>query len=172
MKKQLRIALSLLVMLVLALSMTACDKKTAEIPEGYVSFDNGDISFAYPSDWTKTEGSVTQLINPAGVGNNITVSYEAKSDLYKKMTVDSFNTTLKPMLETAGMKVSGVKVEQRKNPLGIDATAISYSASMSNVSMSQTMFIVDSGNKNYIVTITEVNADSTLVNNVFNTLNK
>ncbi len=184
MKKAFRIILTLCIMLTLAFALTACDKQgatptaqptpvpTVTIPEGYIMYDNGSISFVYPQNWSKTDASVTMLINPTGVGNNITVAYEAKSDIYKTMTVDSFNTTLKPSMDAVGMNVTGVSVEQKTNALGNSIPTISYTASMSGVSIKQTLFVIDSGDKNYIVTVTETNADRQLVDNVFNTLNR
>ena len=75
------------------------EKEPAAIPEGYVLYDNGKITFAYPEKWTKTAGSVDIITNESGTGNNITVSYEQYSDTYKKMTVEDFKTMLKPYLE-------------------------------------------------------------------------
>ena len=64
------------------------DKKDEPtIPEGYKLYDNGDISFAYPADWVKTDGGVVILTNKSGAGNNITVTYEAKNTIYDTFTV-------------------------------------------------------------------------------------
>ncbi len=160
----------------LCLPLTSCispdveEPKTPVIPEGYVTYDNDDISFVYPEAWKVTDGSVVIIVNESGVGNNITVSYEAASDMYSTMTADSFNTTLKPMFESAGLSVSGVKVEQVENELSTKITKIAYTAVANGVQMKQTMFICAAGSRNYIVTVTETTNDSALVNNVFKTL--
>ena len=44
----------------------------APIPDDYTLYDNGDISFAYPESWAKTDGS-TVLLQDAVTGNHITV---------------------------------------------------------------------------------------------------
>ena len=111
------------------------------------------------------------LVNETGAGNNITVSYEQYSDIYKEMDVAGFNSTLKPYLEAAGMTVTNVSVKQLKNENGTDMTKIAYSAKTNGVSMGQTMYIVAVGEMNYIVTVTETTTDAKLVENVYNTLN-
>ena len=88
---------------------------TVPTPAGYTLYDNGKISFAYPSAWTKQAGSVDILMNESGAGNNVTVAYEQYSDTYKKMDVASFNTLLKPALEAMGMTTSNVAVSQITN---------------------------------------------------------
>ena len=140
------------------------------IPKGYTKFDNGDISFAYPSDWKKTEGSVTQIINPTGAGNNITVVYEAKNTLYETAKESELKTLFSQSLSASGMSISNFKLSKTKNDNIQNIVKITYSASVNSVTMKQSLFIVTVGNKTYTVTVTETNADATLVNNVFNTL--
>ncbi|MBR3963779.1 MAG: hypothetical protein IKJ80_00030 [Clostridia bacterium] len=146
------------------------EETTVPTPNGYTLYNNGKISFAYPSTWTKQAGSVDMLINESGAGNNITVSYEQHSDIYTKMDVASFNTVLKPTFAAMGMTTSNVSVSQITNKNKVDMTKISYSASMNGVDMKQTMYVVAAGGFNYIVTVTETTADATLVNNVLDTL--
>ena len=187
MKRILIVLLALAMVLSMAFALASCnddkkendtketekpaEKEPAAIPEGYVLYDNGKITFAYPEKWTKTAGSVDIITNESGIGNNITVSYEQYSDTYKKMTVEDFNTMLKPYLEAAGMTVANVAVTQLKNGNEINVTKIVYTATANGVSMGQTLFVVAVGELNYIVTVTETEADAALVNNVFNTLN-
>ncbi len=146
------------------------EKEEPEIPNNYQKFDNGDISFAYPANWTKTDASVVMLMNSTGAGNNITVAYEPKSDLYEKMDMASFNTNLKPILEAAGMKVKDAKIEQLTNECGTKITKIVINSEMSGVSLTQTMFVVAVGAKNYCITVTETSTDAVLISNVYNTL--
>lgn len=140
------------------------------IPKGYTTYKNSDISFAYPSDWKKTEGSVTQLINPTGAGNNITVVYEAKNTLYETAKESELKTLFSQSLSASGMSISNFKLSKTKNDNIKNIVKITYSASMNSVTMKQSLFIVTVGSKTYTVTVTETNADATLVNNVFNTL--
>lgn len=139
------------------------------VPDGYVLFNNESVRFAYPDNWTKTDGSVVLLQSADGM-QNITVAYEPVSELYATMTVESFNTLLKPSFEAAGMTVEGVTVEQQKNTAGVDVTVINYNAEMGGASFEQTLYVVACGSTNQVVTITEVAQNDELCSAVFETL--
>ena len=109
------------------------------------------------------------MMDPAGSGNNITVVSEPKSDVYEKMTVESFNSTLKPILEAAGMTVSNVSIA-KKTSNGLNVVEISYKAEMLGVKVNQTVYVVAAGQKNWAITITEVKPDANLITTVFETL--
>ena len=111
-----------------------------------------------------------QLINSTGAGNNITVTYEAYSDVYKTMTVTEFNSLLKPALQQAGMQVSNVTVEQGTSDFDVALTKIVYNATMQSVQMKQTVLVFAKGDRNYCITVTEVSAHAALVENVLATL--
>lgn len=165
----------LVLLFALSLPLTSCvalntEPKVPVIPKGYLAYDNGDITFAYPEKWIVNDGSVVMIVNESGVGNNITVTYEQYSDMYSTMTAETFNSTLKPMLDASGITVSNTVVEQVKNEVSTEITKISYSANANGVSMKQTMFICAAGNRNYIITVTETTGDAQLVKNVFETL--
>ena len=169
-----KISLVMAVLLLIAscvFTFAACDKaaKTPEIPEGYQAYSNDVLSFAYPKEWSANSGSVVTLMDPNGNGNNITVVYEAKTDLYDDLTVESFNSLMKPTYEAMGMTVSNVAVEKRTTN-GLDVVQISYDAKVAGQSLSQTAFITTIGDSTYTVTVTEMAPDAELVANVFNTL--
>ena len=168
MKKIICTALVSVMLLGCVLAFAACGG--VDVPDGYTLYENNnDISFAYPEDWTVQEGSV--VVIKSKTGNNITLAYEPKTDMYDDMTVSTFNTTLKPMLENAGMSVSEVSVEH-KTTNGLDVVEISYKAKMSGQTMDQTLFVVTVGERTYSISVTEVTADSELVQNVFNTISE
>jgi len=146
------------------------EKNETVIPEGYIEYNNGKISFAYPENWKKTPGSVDTLVNESGVGNNITVSYEEGSDIYSEMDIASFNKTLKPIFESFGMTVTNASVEQLKNGNNVKVTKIKYDAKVATTSMTQTMLVVAVDDLNYIVTVTETEAQPELAQNAYNTL--
>lgn len=151
-------------------SVEVSENSTTEnvIPEGYQLYSNGYVAFAYPLGWGKTDGSVV-ILNSATSTNNITVSYEPKSDIYLTMTTESFATDLKPILEEVGMKITNESVTQKsKGDLAI--TEISYTATIETISMDQTQFCVQAGEYCYFVTITEVTPDQELIDTVYNTL--
>jgi len=140
----------------------------APLPAGYTLYDNGDISFAYPEKLSKTDGS-TVILTDMTTGNNITVVYEGKNDLYAKMDNDDYAELFKPMFEAMGISVSNYHVEQiTKNANGISLTKITHTASTQGSSMDQTLLITTVGNKTYTVTVTEVVNDDAFVNNVLN----
>ena len=144
-------------------------KKEPTVPEGYKMYDNGDIRFAYPEEWKVDDGSVAVISSKNG-GNNITVAYEDKSDFYDDLTADEFMSTMGPQFSALGQKISNVKVAHPTNEVGVKLTKISLNNTVSGVNMKQTMYVISSGSLNYIVTVTEVQANTKLVNNVFNTL--
>lgn len=138
------------------------------IPDGYTKYNNGDMSFAYPSDWMKTDGSVTILSDKTD-GNNITVAYEAKTDAYDKFTVADFNSMMKPAYEAMGMSVSNVKIEH-KTVNGEKINVISFTNVAAGRTMTQTQYIFGAGARTYIVTVTEFTRDATLVKTVLDTI--
>ena len=171
MKKVLCMLLIFTMVLAGAFALCSCEGKAAVIPEGYIAYENKDLSFAYPSDWTKNEGSTTILINPTGVGNNITVVYEAKTDLYEKSTEDEIEKIFSQTMNTYGFRVSDFKLSQTKNDFVDKITKMTCTTTAENSSvMKQTMFVVTVGDRTYTITVTESTADQELVDTVFNTL--
>lgn len=175
MKRLLCTLLTLAMLLTGVLALCSCNnadggKKEAVIPEGCTKFDNGDISFAYPDSWKKNEGSITQLINESGVGNNITVVYEAKTDLYEKSSEDELKQLMTQGMASVGMSVSNFKVTKTQNDFTPQIIKISMNTTAGSVSMTQTQFVVTVGERTYTVTVSETSADQQLVDNVFNTL--
>ena len=144
-------------------------KKEPTVPDGYKMYDNGDIRFAYPEEWKVSNGSVVVISSENG-GNNITVAYEGKSDFYDDLTADEFMSTMGPQFSALGQNISNVKVAHPTNEVGVKLTKISLNNTVSGINMKQTMYVISSGSLNYIVTVTEVQADTKLVNAVFNTL--
>ncbi len=149
---------------------TTPETTPAALPEGYTLYDNGDISFAYPESFIKQEGSTVILVDGTN-GNNITVVYEAKTDLYAKMDNDDYVELFKPLFDAMEMTVTNYAVEQiSKNATGISLTKITHTASTQGKTMEQTMLITTVGNKTYTVTVTEVVNNDVFVNNVLNSL--
>ena len=137
------------------------------IPEGYQLYSDGKISFAYPKGWGKQNGTVVILLTMNG--NNITVLYEPKSDIYEKMTLESYMETYMPTYESMGVSISNVKIE-KKETNGEKVIVISQNAVNNGVKMTQTQYIMAVGDRNYVVTVTEVVNDAKLVETVFQTL--
>ena len=180
MKKILAFTMALMMLCLCAFSFVACGadddvtttkKDPTPIPTGYKKFDNGDIYFGYPDNWSKMEQSGISVLMGTANTNNITVASEDKTDLYENMDIDEFNTLIKPQLTSQGIAVSNVAISNVKNDNGVKITKITLTASVQGITMKQTMFVASTSEKTYCVTITEAESDSTLVNNVFETLN-
>ena len=150
------------------ITTTAPVTTEAPIPEGYTEYKNGNIVFAYPKTWVKQDGS-TVLLQDATTGNNVTVAYEDKNDYYSTLTLAGYNRDMKPAFEAMGLTISDPSVKQTTNKAGTAITKISHTATVSGVSMKQTMLIATFGNKTYTVTVTEVKPDQALVDTVFDT---
>ncbi len=193
MKRIFIIALSLLMAACLCVSLTSClflsysngttvsDAEMSKIavipeqdeyvlPEGYKEYNEGKIYFAYPDEWIIQDGSVVIIVNESGIGNNITLSYEVYSDLYVTITPEKFDELVSPTYESMGATVSGVTIKQVTNKNSVAITQIAYFMSLNGVNMEQTMFIFPADNKNYVVTVTEAEPDSELVDTVFNSI--
>ena len=142
---------------------------TATAPEGYKLFSDGYISFAYPENWSKTEGSVT-LIQNNSTGNNITVVYEAKTDYYEDLTVTKFNSELKPVYEAMGLSISDTSVKHKTNSNDVKITRLSFTTVAAGKSMKQTVLIFTVADRTYSVTITEVVSNTAVINTAFDSI--
>lgn len=179
--KKTALILTALLVLALALALTACGGETVssetkppitqiETPEGYVLYNNGDISFAYPEAFSKTEDAMDVLSDLTN-DNNITVVYEEKTDIYEKMDNDEYESRFKPILETLGMTITKYNVEQlAQNASGVPLTKVTHTTSVEGIVMDQTMLILTVGDKTYTVTVTEVVSDNKLVSTVIDSL--
>ena len=110
-----------------------------------------------------------EAMDAADATTNITLAYEIKSNLYASMTKETFASQLQPSLEQTGMTISNVTVAQISNDYN-GLTKIAYQAEVMGITMSQTMFIVASGNYNYVVSVTQLTADENLTTAVESTL--
>jgi hypothetical protein len=135
-----------------------------------VVYTDGSISFEYPKGFTSGEqGGVKQLIDNT-TGNNIALDSAAKTNVYHEMTEAIFNTTLKAQLESMGMTVTDYMHEVETNEKGEDVAIVSFTNTYTGITMKQVLFAVNTSDKTYIVTVTEVIEDENLVKLVFDTL--
>lgn len=139
------------------------------VPTGYTVFENDTLSFAYPKGWAKQDGSVV-ILQDAATRNNITVVSESKNAFYDTMTIQDFETQMKPAYEAMGMTVDNVKLERKENAQGLKVLVMSFDNTTQGVSMKQTQYVTTIGAYSYTVTVTEVTADAELVQTVFDTL--
>ena len=149
---------------------TTVETVEIDIPDGYQLFSDGYIAFVYPETWSKNDGSVTIL--SADNGNNITITYEAKTDYYENMSLTKFNSELKPTYEAMGMSISDISVRHDTNRNDVRIVRLSYTVTVNEVSMEQTAFILTSGDRTYSINVTEtvVSVNNALTNNVYKSL--
>jgi hypothetical protein len=131
---------------------------------------DGMITFAYPKNWTRKSGTVVELDSKSS-NNNITVANEPKNVIYDTMTVEYFNKEIKPVYDEIGFKVSNVKIERWRTN-GEKVTIISYDAKYRSMSMKQTQFVMHSGSRTFVVTVSiyTPESDPGLVQTVYDTL--
>ena len=187
MKKFISIILSLSMLLCVAAMLASCDKDgdaastttvattpatttvvtttvatTAPIPDGYKLFANDDISFVYPDDWSKTDGSIVLLAHSTG-NPNITVSSEELTDDYHTMTIQEFEEQVGAGYEQAGMALSNVTAETKTvNGLSVRIFEFNTEIISSGVDFVQSAYIFNVGEKTYSLALTEITADSDL----------
>lgn len=139
-----------------------------ELPDGYQLYDNGYISFAYPSDWTITDG-VTVILMGTQSTNNITVAYEAKTDMYENWTHDEYVAFFEEVYASMNAPISNTKIEQIKKG-DMHITVLALDTVVNGIAMTQTAYVVTTSNRTYSVTVTEVVSDPELKTNVFESL--
>lgn len=147
------------------------EKPTLKAPTGYQLYNDGHIAFAYPVEWSKTEGSTVILQKTGGV-NNITVVYVAKTDYFEKLTTSTFISEMKPAYSAMGMTISDEAVTQVENEWGTKITKITYTATVQSTVMKQTQLVTTVGERTYTVTFTEGQPAANGVQTLLETLSK
>lgn len=148
----------------------------ATIPEGKLIFSNGSLSFVYPETWIKTENredKVLGLVAPDGK-TVLAIYTQTRSDQYASWTNETFETIIKPSMDTNTMTVSNGKVEQLTNANGLAMTKVSYTvkklAGSSAVESFETVYFVTVGNQTFRIVIAEATVDTALHTAFFDSL--
>ena len=152
-------------------STTAPDGTVNTTPAGYTLYQNSDICFFHPESWSVVDSTPVMIVD-ASTGNNIVISYEAKSDIYVTLTTDAYIELVSEDFAAMGIQISNVSVEQVKTANGENVTKITQTAKTADVpaGMDQTLLVIESGDYHYTVSITEVSSASGLVDTVFGSL--
>ena len=139
-----------------------------EIPYGYTLFENHDLSFAYPETWECQKGSISIMMNTSG--RNITVAYEAKTDLYDDLTEEAFNDMMSPTFSLMGITMSNTQVFEKTTTNNAEVVKITYKIYSQGSTMYQTLYITHTEEYTYTITITEHTSSTTLADVVYDTL--
>ncbi len=143
---------------------------TTSLPDGYKVYSDGKISFAYPEDWTKQDGSIV-MFKDTDSTNNINVVYEAKTTVYDTLSADEFEEAMNEAYASLGMSISNVTAANKKTN-GLSVRVFSFKTTLTSTSavMNQTQYVTTIGDRTYTVTVTEsVDADD-VVDTVFASL--
>lgn len=171
MKKITSIILAFVLIIGCLLTLSSCQSSPRpECPDGYQFLPMSYISFAYPKDWfVTTSDGVPMVINPSGTGNNITYVSEVRTALYEGKSAEGFLELLQPQFDSIGMTAKNPKKEV-KEVNGLEVIIFSYEAELNDTSFEQTCFIVSDGSYTHTVSVTLLDEDPTLLENVFKTL--
>ena len=160
MKKSITRLLAVLLVLGCVLALAACDEKSSGKPytlaEGYKLYENDDLSFAYPSSWTLTDGSTAVMVGADGSNFNVAfvIANEENTDAFENMTEDTFMDLMGETLESMGMTLSGVEVETKTNDGGVEMVVCTYDATFAGKEISFCQYLIIGEEKHYTITAT------------------
>ena len=138
------------------------------VADAYSVFNNGYVSFEYPSYFTVSEEvGVTTLMNTA-TGDNITIAMEYETDMYENIT----EKELEDQLSYMGFGVDLFDFE-RETVYGLCCNekiiSIYYWFEYEGLAMEQQLLIVNNGGKTITVTFTAVGEDVEWANHAIGT---
>ena len=140
-----------------------------QIPFGYVEYNDGFVSFAYPEGWVIEPGEVTVISDTSGTSSNITIANEMYSSIYDSLTAKQYIDLVGEAYAASGLEISNVVVTQTYSGRGEKVTKITHTTSTSGIVMEQTLLVIGCGHFNYVVTATELE-NTELVDVVLETL--
>ena len=140
-----------------------------QIPFGYVEYNDGFVSFAYPEGWVIEPGEVTVISDTSGTSSNITIANEMYSSIYDSLTAKQYIDLVGETYAASGLEISNVAVTQTYSVSGEKVTKITHTTSTSGIVMEQTLLVIGCGHFNYVVTATELE-NTELVDVVLETL--
>ena len=140
-----------------------------QIPFGYVEYNDGFVSFAYPEGWVIEPGEVTVISDTSGTSSNITIANEMYSSIYDSLTAKQYIDLVGETYAASGLEISIVVVTQTYSGSGEKVTKITHTTSTSGIVMEQTLLVIGCGHFNYVVTATELE-NTELVDVVLETL--
>ena len=144
---------------------------SAWVPEGYLLYQDGYISLAYPKNWVKTEQDGAYMLSGGALGDNfVLIDWDtATSDAYQEITVQDAIENLTPVAESEGAELSGVTVEKKiKGPLTV--MEMQYTLTVMGVSVENTVFLVRVDDRLYTLTLCEYQQDDDMIKAVYHTL--
>ncbi len=133
-------------------------------------YRNDNLSFCYPATLVMTEIGEMVTFMPENAGNNIILNRIPANPLFSTLDEELFNTLLLPTLEAQGLTVSDLTVEQPKTEDGATVSMACFTSTMANTIIHQTIYIVSSGEYQFMLTVSETTEERDLANSVFASL--
>ncbi len=138
-------------------------------PEGFTLYQNKDVAFAYPSDWTqKGDGS---FVSP---DNTMSITLTIEENSYAGLDTQKYVQKVRPELEKEGKKLVTARVGQEdKNGLTVTDILQTFSIQGQDGETYQNIYAFDAKGKTYVITVTQPNGlgvDKTLGDTVCNSI--
>lgn len=146
------------------------NKTNGKTPEGYTTFENFNVSFAYPSDWvTKDTAGSSRTATFVSPDNTAQLAMQSgpKTTMFEEMTLESFNRDYAPHM---GGTVENVSVESKENGNGLTVKLISFSATNETMTAWQIWYAVTIDETTHVLMLTVENEDEELFENIFNSI--
>lgn len=123
-------------------------------PEGFTLYQNENIAFAYPSDWTQIDDDPT-FVSPDNT-KSITLTQQETS--YEGLDTQKYVQKVRPELEAQGKKLVSARVGQEdKNGLTVTDILQTFSTEGQEGETYQNIYAFDIKGKTYVITVTQPN---------------
>ena len=142
-----------------------------EAPEGFTLYQNKEIAFAYPSDWTQIDE--TTFAN-ADNTRSVTVKTEEKTTFYSELDTIKYRDYIRPVYQAEGKKpMSMVVGQETKDNVGFTYITETYQVEGVEGEIYQNIYAFNTKNKTYVITVTQPNGferDDTLGEKIYETI--
>ncbi len=142
-----------------------------EAPEGFSMYQNKEIAFAYPSDWTQIEENT---FANADNTRSVTVKTEEKTTFYSELDTIKYRDYIRPVYQAEGKKLMSMVVGQEtKDGVGFTYITETYQVEGVEGEIYQNIYTFNTKNKTYVITVTQPNGferDDTLGGKIYETI--
>lgn len=142
-----------------------------EAPEGFLVYQNKEIAFAYPSDWTQIDENT---FANADNTRSVTVKTEEKTTFYSELDTIKYRDYIRPIYQAEGKKLMSMVVGQKVKD-DVEFTYITQTCQIEGVEgeIYQNIYAFNTKKKTYVITVTQPNGfelDDTLGGKIYDTI--